>query len=235
MKKSCKFNYDLGNFYPEQIEHDLSLDQLSQVKNFHKLYFNLLEKKSGLQISWLGHQTGKTPLDMWLYQEFIVKNKPDLIIETGTHWGGSAIFFATICNLINFGEVLSIDLYPKEELPRCDNLSYIHGSSIDNIVKKKVEDICKKKSNILVILDSNHKKDHVLEELRFYSKFIPKGGLIIVEDTFLNGHPSHKNFGPGPYEAVEIFLKENSSFKIDRSYEKFMFTLNYNGFLRKID
>ena len=171
---------------------------------------------------------------MWAYQELIVENKPDLIIETGTHWGGSAMFLSTICNIIGKGEVLSIDLYPKENLPKNERLSYIHGSSISSDVILQVTDIVKDKENVMIILDSNHETSHVLEELNHYSKFIKPNGLLIVEDTFLNGHPSHNEFGPGPYEAVELFLNDRDDFIIDKALEKFMFTLNYNGHLRRI-
>ena len=121
-----------GIFFPEQNAHNLSKQDLKTVESFHNLYFKLLEKKSGLQISWLGHQTGKIPSDLWLYQELIYKEHPDVIIETGTHFGGSAVFLATICALIGKGQVISIDLYPKENLPKCDRLTYLSGSSISN-------------------------------------------------------------------------------------------------------
>ena len=232
-KKLSKFSFELGNFYPFQNEHELTIEQITIIENFHKLYFELLEKKSGLQISWLGHQTGKTPLDLWLYQEMIVKNKPDLIIETGTHWGGSAIFLSTICNILSFGEVLSIDLHPKENLPKSDRLEYLHGSSVDKEIFEKVKYNCQNKKNVMVILDSNHETSHVFEELKLYSELVQLNGYIIVEDTFLNGHPSHKEFGSGPYEAVNLFLRENKNFIIDKSLEKFLFTLNYNGFLKR--
>lgn len=233
-KKLSKFCFELGDFYPFQNKHELTIEQIKIIENFHKLYFELLEKKSGLQISWLGHQTGKTPLDLWLYQELIVKNKPDLIIETGTHWGGSAMFLSTMCNILSFGEVISIDLYPKKTLPKADRLEYLNGSSVDKGIFDKVKHKCKKKNNVMVILDSNHETSHVLEELRLYSKLVSLNGYIIVEDTFLNGHPSHKEFGSGPYEAVDLFLKENNNFVTDKSLEKFLFTLNYNGFLKRM-
>lgn len=233
MKKNSTFSFDQGNFYPVQDKHVLTPGQMEVVEKFHSLYFDLLEKKSGLQISWLGHQTGKTPFDLWVYQELIVKNTPDLIIETGTHWGGSAVFLSTICNLIGSGEVLSIDLYPKESLPQVDRLQYIHGSSIDDGVVKIVQEKCKDKSNVMVVLDSNHETAHVLEELRIYSEFVPVNGLIIVEDTYLNGYPSHPAFGPGPSEAIDLFLNETNEFEMDKSLEKFLFTLNRNGFLRR--
>ena len=232
--KKINFKYDEGVFFPEQNAHNLSKQDLKTVESFHNLYFKLLEKKSGLQISWLGHQTGKIPSDLWLYQELIYKEQPDVIIETGTHFGGSAVFLATICGLIGKGQVISIDLYPKENLPKCDRLTYLSGSSISNEIISKVDKITENKEKILVILDSNHTKDHVYQELILYSKYIKKGDLLIVEDTFLNGHPSHNDYGPGPTEAINLFLKENDEFKIDRSLEKFLLTLNYKGFLRKV-
>ena len=119
-------------------------------------------------------------------------------------------------------------------MPKCDRLTYLSGSSISNEIISKVDKITGNKEKILVILDSNHTKDHVYQELNLYSKYIKKGDLLIVEDTFLNGHPSHNDYGPGPTEAINLFLEENDEFKIDRSLEKFLLTLNYKGFLRKI-
>ena len=114
-----------------------------------------------------------------------------------------------------------------------DRLQYIHGSSIDDGVVNTVKEKCKSKNNVMVVLDSNHETAHVLEELRIYSEFVPVNGLIIVEDTYLNGHPSHAAFGSGPSEAVDLFLNETDEFEMDKSLEKFLFTLNRNGFLRR--
>ena len=228
-----KFEYSTGSFIPEQAAHELGKADLKVVEDFHNLYFKLLEKKSGLQLSWLGHQTGKVPGDLWLYQELLTQHKPDLIIETGTHWGGSALFLATICSLLNHGEVLSIDLYHKDPLPTHERISYLQGSSVSADISDKVAEIVGKNKKVLVILDSDHTKKHVEKELEIYSKFIRKGDLLIVEDTFLGGHPSHPEYGEGPTEAIENFLQGNDEFYIDRSYEKFLFTLNYNGFLKR--
>jgi len=85
----------------------------------------------------------------------------------------------------------------------------------------------------MVILDSDHSKGHVLSELKIYSKFVTKGSYIIVEDTNINNHPVFPDFGPGPMEAVEEFLKENKDFSVDRSREKFYLTFNPKGFLQK--
>lgn len=50
----------------------------------------------------------------------------------------------------------------------------------------------------------------------------------------VNGNPILPNWGPGPMEAVEEFLIENIDFVVDKSNEKFFFTSNPRGYLKKI-
>lgn len=224
-----------GEFKPVFEDHfPLSPDETKIVDDFHKLYFRLNEKKPGLLLSWMGFQTGKLPSDLWIYQELIFSFRPDLIIECGTHKGGSALFFADIFDRVGSGNILTVDLYPQPNLPTHSRIQYLNGSSISKETFSLVKDRAINYNNIMVILDSNHSRDHVLEELRLYSPFVPVGGLIIVEDSFLNGHPSHNEFGPGPMEAIDQFIKDSNDFVIDRSFEKFLFTLNRRGFLRRV-
>jgi cephalosporin hydroxylase len=230
-----EYNYKLGDFQPVyDHHHPLSEAEQKIIDDFHGLYFRLNEKKSGLMLSWMGYQTGKVPGDLWIYQELLFLMRPDIIIECGTHKGGSALYLSHMCQLLDHGHVISIDLYPKENRPSHDKLTYINGSSTSSEVVEQVHSIVTTNSKILVILDSDHTREHVLKELTIYSELIPVGGYLIVEDSFLNGHPSHGNFGAGPTEAIEEFLDKNSNFSIDRSLEKFLFTLNPKGFLKRI-
>ncbi len=203
------------------------------IRAFHELYYARKEQTRG-NTRWLGVPVQKCPLDLWIYQEIIYETRPDLIIECGTANGGSALYLASIYELLGTGHVVTIDITPHKVRPQHPRITYLTGSSISPEVVKQVKQLAVKAKRIMVILDSDHHKDHVLRELRTYSPLVTPGCYLIVEDTNLNGHPVVPDFGPGPWEAVEEFLRQNHDFEIDQSREKFMVTANKNGYLRRI-
>ena len=205
--------------------------------NFHKLYE---EKRIWEKTTWLGTPIWKFPFDAFIIQELIFKIKPRYIIETGTNFGGSALFYASIMQLLGYGQVITIDKKEKKiEFSQAaqylfDNrIIKMIGNSIDQKIIRQIYHIAKNQKNI-VILDSWHSKEHVLKELNLYSPLVSVGSYIIVEDSHINGHPVEWKWGSGPYEAIEEFLKNNESFKIDKDCEKLLITFNPNGYLRRI-
>ena len=121
-----------------------------------------------------------------------------------------------------------------ENRPNHNRITYLLGSSTSKEIMEDVQRFIVNKNQIMVILDSDHKKEHVLSELRIYSQFVTKGSYIIVEDTNINSHPIFPDFGPGPMEAVKDFLEENKDFVIDKSREKFYLTFNPDGYLKRV-
>jgi cephalosporin hydroxylase len=85
----------------------------------------------------------------------------------------------------------------------------------------------------MVILDSDHAMQHVLDELAIYGELVSPGNYLVIEDTNVNGHPVRPDFGPGPGEAVERFLADNEQFEVDTEREKFLMTFNPGGYLRR--
>jgi cephalosporin hydroxylase len=209
----------------------------SIVKEFQRLYYNT-RSRTWQNTRWLGVPVIKCPFDLWIYQEILFELKPDLVIECGTSKGGSAYFLSSMCELVGHGHVITIDLYPKPNRPQHERLTYLKGSSTDpqiiSEVTRRIREVDEESASVLVILDSDHSREHVLDELRLYSPLVTKGSYVIVEDTQLNGHPVWPDFGPGPMEAVEIFLSENDDFVIDTSREKFYLTWNPRGYLKRV-
>lgn len=199
------------------------------VESFDILYY---DSKIWQHTYWFGIPTQKLPLDLWIYQEIITGTNLDIIIETGTADGGSALFLANMCDLKGKGEVITIDIESKPR-PQHNRISYLLGSSISEEIFNYVKSRCHEKK-VMVILDSLHNKDYVLYEMRLYWQLVSVGSYLIVEDTNINGHPVYSDFGNGPMEAVEEFLRENKSFVVDKSKEKFYSTWNPSGYLKRI-
>lgn len=209
-------------------------DQQRITDEFHALYYNGFET-TWEQTYWKGVKVLKCPLDLWVYQEILWEQKPDFIIETGTAHGGSALWFADMCDLLHHGQVITIDIAGTDffpDRPWHPRIDYITGSSIDEDVFHRVYRNVRG-FKCLIVLDAAHDKDHVAAELGRWAKLTTPGGSLIVEDTNIHGHPVLPEHVPGPWEAVEEFLAANPTFERDTAREKFRLTFNPGGYLRR--
>ena len=176
----------------------------------------------------------EVPLDLWIYQELVDELRPDLIVETGTAYGGSGLFLADLCEVAGNGRVVTIDIRERAGDVEHPRLTKIVGSSIDGAVFDRVAAMAADVSAVLVILDADHARDHVAAEMRLWAPLVTLGSYLVVEDTNVNGHPVYPGFGPGPAEAVATFLAESDRFVADPDREKFLMTWNPGGFLRRV-
>jgi cephalosporin hydroxylase len=202
------------------------------IRSFHRIYYGS-PWQTWKNTRWLGVKAYKTPLDLWVYQELIASLRPQLIVETGTADGGSALFLATVCDAVGCGEIVTID---SQDLPgrrAHERITYVTGSSVAPETRALVAERAEGLSRVLIILDADHSRDHVLEELRRYAELVTPGSYLVVEDTNLNGHPVLPTFGPGPMEAIQTFLAERPDFQPDSEQEKFLLTFNPGGYLRR--
>jgi cephalosporin hydroxylase len=199
---------------------------------FHRLFYNS-GKQTWSNTHWLGVAAQKCAFDLWVYQEVLHELRPAVIVESGTANGGSALFLASICDLLEHGEVVTVDIAGEPGRPSHERITYLSGSSTEPAMVERVKQLVASRSPVIVILDSDHSRDHVLNELRLYAPLVSAGSYLIVEDSNINGHPVVPDFGPGPAEAVTQFLTETDQFEIDRSREKFFLTFNPSGYLRK--
>ncbi len=221
------FGICLGMIFRSAIQYEVNPDT---TEAFHNLYYDSAVWK---ETRWLGILVQKLPLDLFTYQEILHENRPDVIVETGTLHGGSAYFFASIMDLIGHGSIITIDIYEQPNRPEHPRITYLTGSSTSSEIFSKVKTLIPDNAKVMVVLDSDHSRDHVLDELRLYQKLVTPGQYLVVEDTNINGHPTYRDFGPGPMEALDHFLEENDRFEIDSDREKFLVTFNPRGYLKK--
>jgi cephalosporin hydroxylase len=228
--ESTKSTKSIDETIPEQT---LTLQQVQKaVNDFHNIWYPLQGT-----VTWMGHHLQKCPLDLFIYQEIIYECKPDLIIECGTWMGGSALYMANLCDIINHGHILTIDINQVPTAPIHPRISYLIGSSVSENVLNVVQGYINSVRKVMVILDSDHTKQHVLDELSIYSRLVSPQQYLIVEDSNIHGHPTRCDLPAGPYEAINEFYKSDpisACYIQDKMCERFLMTFNPNGYLRRI-
>ena len=187
---------------------------------------------------WLGVPILKLPSDLWMYHEVIWETRPDLIVETGTARGGSALFFANLFDLMGVpGRVITVDVaHCPEGYPEHPRIDFITGSSTSPQTIATIRAQIRPADRVMVVLDSDHSESHVRGELDLYSHLVSPGCYLVVEDTNVNGHPVYRTHGPGPMEALTDFLASSSgrAFVSDHARDrKYGFTFHPRGWLRR--
>lgn len=184
------------------------------------------DNKYVYSFSWLGRPIIQLPEDMFRTQEVIYEIKPDVIIETGVAHGGSLLFYAGILKAIGRGHVIGVDVeirpHNREAIEGHDNfegITLIEGSSTDPKTFAAVCSLVRPTDKVIVILDSNHTRQHVLDELNMYSGLVSVGSYIVAADGIMEklvGAPrSSGDWGwNNPKAAAEEFVKSNPKFSI---------------------
>lgn len=207
----------------------------SESEEYAKWYFNNLIWQ---QTSWMGIETYKSPSDMWNYQEIIASMKPSLVIEFGTAFGGSALFWSNVMRQIGDPfRVLSVDISHallRPEARHDPDIEFVESSSTLPAIAARIQQLREEyPGKVFVILDSDHSMDHVLAEMKLLRPLLSDGDYLVVEDSLLNGHPVAPEWGPGPYEAIQAYEEEfpNDYTHDTAREEKFGWSFAPYGFL----
>ena len=215
----------------EQIDgHDRTLNLYS------KEAFELLSKqwvkvgwnqKHIYTFTWMGRPIIQLPEDMVRVQELIYRLGPDVIVETGVAHGGSLVFYASLCKLMKKGRVIGIDVEIRPHNRKAIEahemfplITLVEGSSIDPKIVSQVRGLIQPNESVLVLLDSNHSKQHVADELKAYSPLVTPGSYIVSTDGIMKflddvprGNPEWN--WDNPDEAAADFAKEHPEFDLE--------------------
>lgn len=185
------------------------------------------DNKYVYSFSWMGRPIIQLPEDMMRLQEVIYRVKPDVVIETGIAHGGSLIFYASLFKAMGRGRVIGIDIeirpHNRKALEEHDLFPYlrlIEGSSVDDRIVAHVNSLITAGEKVLVVLDSNHTKQHVLAELNAYAKLVTSGSYIVATDGIMSnlaGAPRSNEdwIWNNPKAAAEEFVKTNPDFILE--------------------
>jgi cephalosporin hydroxylase len=199
--------------------------------------------------SWMGVPIIQVPADIVATQEVIWSAKPDVIIETGVARGGSLIFSAAMLTLLGRGKVIGVDIDVRahnrdtiERHPMASRITLIEGSSIAAETLEAVRAAIPEGAAVMVCLDSDHSRDHVLAELRAYGPLVTAGQYMIVSDTVLGCMTAEQTptarsqvWLPGnePLAAVAAYLAETDRFEADPEVNgKLIMSSSPGGYLR---
>ncbi|MDE3181598.1 MAG: class I SAM-dependent methyltransferase [Acidobacteriota bacterium] len=187
------------------------------------------------KVTWMGVPAWKNVLDSWVYQEIIHEVRPEIVIEIGNANGGSTLYLANILDLVGAGEVIAVDIDHSKFKVKHPRISLVTGDSSTPETLEAVEAIARGRQGI-VIHDGDHSREHVLADLRAYSRYVAQGGYFIVEDTVIDLFRSGDGLGNinGPLSAVEEFVHEDRRFSIDLERESFLLTFNPQGYLKRV-
>jgi len=161
-------------------------------------------------------------------QEVLYRVRPDVLVETGIAHGGSLIFYASLFKAMGHGRVIGVDIEIRPHNRRAIEahelyslITLIEGNSIDEEVVKQVRSFIRRNEKVMVILDSNHSKSHVLAELEAYHHLISAESYIVATDGSMRdlydvprGKLEWKL--DNPCAAVEEFMKSHPDFVIEQ-------------------
>ncbi|MEI6415128.1 MAG: CmcI family methyltransferase [Pseudomonadota bacterium] len=207
------------------------------VRDFQRTFLRVADNLRWYEQTWLGVPIWQLPDDLMVLQRILFDAKPKWIVETGTKFGGSALFFASLLALMGRtvntpGGVMTVDIeetaYARALLdgdsPQRHSLAghvrqrIIGDAKSPDVVAAVSAAIAADPDSVLVFLDDWHDGDHVYAELNAYGALVPEGDILIVADTSFQDladtpivAPSAKYRDPhvsNPRVALQRFLAE---------------------------
>jgi len=186
------------------------------------------ELKYTYGFSWFGRPIIQLPEDLVRVQEVIFRIRPDVIVETGVAHGGSLVFYASLLKAMGHGRVIGVDVEIRSHNRKAIEahelsplITLVEGDSVGAATLEEVRRQVAGAERVLVLLDSNHSRAHVLAELRAYAPLVSIGSYIVATDGLMRdlddvprGHAEWKEDNPSA--AASEFLRENASFVLEQ-------------------
>ena len=214
------------------------------VRDLQRTFLRVADNLRWYEQTWLGVPIWQLADDLVALQRIVFDANPKWIVETGTKFGGSAIFFASLLAMMgraagSGGGVITVDAYETTEarellsdkphrIAPWVRQRLIGDAKAPEILAAINATIATDPGPVMAFLDDLHDGDHVYAELQLYSQLVTPGGILIVADTTFEDladtpvvmssekYPDAKR--SNPRVALKRFLAERSDFLVVVDY-----------------
>ena len=179
--------------------------------------------------TWAGHRVTKFPADSFAMQKLLCRCRPQVLVELGTQFGGSALFFSSFAAHAGIEAIISMDIADIEGRPNNPIATYLTGDSSSREMFDKVKALVAGRT-CSVIIDSNHHAEHVDKELELYAPLVSPGQALIMEDTLvdvLNFKKFREN--GGPLRSIQKYMPKHPELELTTDIEPYI-TTNFFGY-----
>lgn len=186
-------------------------------------------QKYSYTFTWMGRPIIQHPEDLVRLQEVIYFLKPDVIVETGVAHGGSLILSASLMKAMGHGRlVMGVDIEIRPHNRKAIEahelfpmIRLIEGDSVAPAIVAQAASHIRPGDKVLVILDSNHSREHVRKELEAYHHLVTPGSYIVATDGIMRelwdaprGDLSWREDNPA--QAAHDFAAAHPEFRIEQ-------------------
>jgi cephalosporin hydroxylase len=213
------------------------------VKDLQRAFLRVADNLRWYEQTWLGVPIWQLPDDLVALQRIVFDAEPRWIVETGTKFGGSALFFGSLLAMMGRrpgdGGVITVDTQETAEaraLLRDQPHRYapyvrqrlIGDAKAAPTLAAIGAALAAEPGDVMVFLDDWHDGEHVYAELLAYSGLVTPGCILIVADTSFadladtpvvrpsEKYPDARN--SNPRTALRRFLAERKDFEVVPDY-----------------
>jgi cephalosporin hydroxylase len=202
--------------------------------------------------SYAGVPLAKFPEDLRVYEHLIWLAEPDAVIEIGTYFGASALWFRDRLRALRaYGRIsreprvvtIDIDQGPaRAAIAAADpgferDVVLLEADVRDPALPDRVAGLIGPDASCLVVEDSAHTRETTAASLRGFARFVPRGGFLVVEDgcVDIEAMRVYEDWPRGVLPALDEWLAtpEGAQFEVRRDLELYGLSCHPRGFLQR--
>jgi cephalosporin hydroxylase len=203
------------------------------------------------QDSYAGVPLSKFPEDLRVYEHLLWDARPNVVVEIGAQFGGSALWFRDRLRALggyaghDTIKVVSLDLDTSQARANLvavdpdyeETIALLDGDVLDSDARRRVEAAIPSGARCFVVEDSAHRYETTLAALERFAGLVPPGGFFVVEDGCVDIEEMRlaPDWPRGVLPALETWLgtEEGTAFTVRRDLELYGLTCHPGGFLQR--